>query len=183
MKLSQGDTVQIISGKDKGKRGTVMRVLSADNRVIVSGANMVTKHVRKTAENPGKKITFERSLSASNVMIIDPKSGKPTRVGYQFDAKTGAKIRFAKGSKTPIGRVKVEAQKPKDAPASVNATEAKDIKTAAKNAPTAPAKKSPFWKKLGFGSDAMGGADGGQKVDSGPAQSTPTHTRSAGRGS
>jgi large subunit ribosomal protein L24 len=180
MKLSQGDTVHVISGKDKGKRGTIMRVLKEQNRVIVSGVNMVTKHVRKTANEAGKKLQFERSISASNVMIVDPKTNKPTRVGYQIDAKTGAKARVAKGSKTVIGRTKVEAPKAKQAPASTAKAPSKDKKDAA------PAgKKSPFWKNIGFGKDAAQGSDTGAsgKAESGPATSTPGHTRSAGRGS
>ncbi len=175
MKLSQGDTVQVISGKDKGKRGTIMRVLKDQNRVIVSGVNMVTKHVRKTQNEAGKKLQFERSISASNVMIIDPKTNKPTRIGYQIDAKTGAKARIAKGSKTVIGRTKVEAPKAKQAPASSSKAPDKEA---------APAKKAPFWKKMGGGAAAAGdNAQSSGKAESGPATSTPGHTRSAGRGS
>lgn len=183
MKLSQGDTVHVIAGKDKGKRGTVMRVLKDQNRVIVSGVNMVTKHVKKTTQEAGKKIVYEGSLSACNVMIVDPKTSKPTRIGYQMDAKTGAKVRFAKGSKTPIGRTKVEVPKAKQVPAGTSAAPAKEK---AKDAAAPAGKKSPFWKKIGFGSEAMGGPSGdasAAKVETGPAASGPTHTRSAGRGS
>ncbi len=177
MKLSQGDTVHVIAGKDKGKRGTIMRVLKDQNRVIVSGVNMVTKHVKKTQNEAGKKLTYEGSISASNVMIVDPKTNKPTRVGYAVDAK-GVKARIAKGSKTVIGRTKVEVPKAKQAPASTS-------KAPSKEKEAAPAgKKAPFWKKIGFGNEAMG-ADAGSagKAESGPATSTPGHTRSAGRGS
>ncbi len=178
MKLSQGDSVIITAGKDKGKRGIIMRVLKEQNRVIVSGANMMTKHVKKTAQGPGKKLTLERSLAASNVMIVDPKSGKPTRIGYQIDPVTGMKSRIAKRSKTVIGRVKAAQSVPAK-------TEAKSKdKPAAKPEETTPGKKSPFWKKIGFGADAMAADESGSgKAGTGPTQSTPGHTRSAGRGS
>lgn len=177
MKLSQGDTVHVIAGKDKGKRGTIMRVLKDQNRVIISGINMVTKHVKKTPSEAGKKLVYEGSISASNVMIVDPKTNKPTRVGYKTDAK-GVKGRISKASGSPIGRTKVEAtKKAKDAPAST-------AKAPSKKEAAAPAgKKSPFWKKIGFGSEAMGGDATATKAESGPASSGPGHTRSAGRGS
>ena len=76
MKISQGDTVVVIAGKDKGKQGTVVRTLKNEHRVIVSGVNMVTKHIKKTAQSEGKKITFEHSIHVSNVMILDPKTKK-----------------------------------------------------------------------------------------------------------
>jgi hypothetical protein len=93
------------------------------------------------------------------------------------DAK-GVKARIAKGSKSVIGRSKVEAPKAKQAPASTS-------KAPSKEKEAAPAgKKSPFWKKIGFGSEAMGGDAGSStKAESGPASSGPGHTRSAGRGS
>ncbi len=177
MKLSQGDTVHITTGKDKGKRGTIIRVLKDQNRVIVSGVNMVTKHVKKTPSEAGKKLVYEGSISASNVMIVDPKTNKPTRVGYKTDAK-GVKGRVSKASGSPIGRTKVEAPKKKDAPVSTSKAPSK------KEAAEAPAgKKSPFWKKIGFGSEAMGGESSTTKAETGPASSGPGHTRSAGRGS
>jgi large subunit ribosomal protein L24 len=107
MKLSQGDTVAIIAGKDKGKQGTILRVLKAENRVIVSGINMVTKHVKKTPQSAGKIIRFEHSLDASNVAALDPKTKKPTRIGYGIDEKTGHKIRIAKKSGVLLERVKL----------------------------------------------------------------------------
>lgn len=176
MKLSQGDTVQVISGKDKGKKGKILRVLPQDGRVIVSDINMVTKHVKKTTQSAGQKIRFESSIHASNVMLLDPKTGKPTRVGYRLDAKTGRKERFAKKSGNAIGRTKLETtdQKkvvPQGTPAS-------------QKADAAPGKKSPFWKKIGFGADAI--ADAGQATAKPDAAATPaaqTHSRSGSRGS
>jgi large subunit ribosomal protein L24 len=168
MKLSHGDSVIVTAGKDKGKKGTVMRVLREQNRVVVSGVNMATKHVKKTTQNAGSKIQFEVSLSASNVMIVDPKTGKPTRIGYQIDPKTGAKVRVAKKSGTVLTRTKVEPQAKVagDAPAKDKA---------------AAGKKPGFWKNVGFGAAAA--TEAGTKADAGPAQSNVTHTRSAGRGS
>lgn len=166
MKISQGDTVIVIAGKDKGKKGTVMRTLHAENRVIVGGINMVTKHIKKTAQTEGKKVRFEHSLHASNVMIIDPKTGKPTRIGYKKDAK-GRKVRFAKKSGSPLERVRMEPGQAENAGAAKDASEAK-------------APKSAFWKK--GPTPAAGSTEAGAKPDTTLAQSNITH-RSAGRGS
>ncbi len=167
MKLSQGDSVVIIAGKDKGKKGTIMRILAAQNRVIVSGVNIITKHVKRSAQSEGKIVKLEASLSVSNVQILDPKTGKPTRIGYKIDTKTGKKIRIAKKSNTPLTRVKVEqAQKEKKA---ISSTEEKKVVP----------KKAGFWKKAGFGAET---AAEGVKADNAPAQ-TVTHSRSTGRGS
>lgn len=175
MKLSHGDTVIVISGKDKGKKGTILRVLKAENRVIVGGINLVTKHVRKTSEAAGKKIRLEASLSAGKVMIVDPKTGKPTRIGYRVDAATGRKVRFAKKSGQELTRVKVE-KKQQSASAGAVVPE----KGAGKEKEVS-AKKSPFWKKVGFGATAIA-EDSSGKIEAGPAQPSVTH-RSAGRGS
>lgn len=167
MKLSHGDSVIVTAGKDKGKKGTIMRVLADQNRVIVSGVNMVTKHVKKTTQEAGKKIKFEVSLHASNVMILDPKTGKPTRVGYKVDKASGKKTRIARRSGSTLERTKVAA-------------DASD-KVATKS--EKPGKKSPFWKKVGFGSDVTAVGTEGAKVDAtATATPIPAH-RSGGRGS
>ncbi len=101
MKIKNGDTVVITTGKDRNKTGKIIRVLEKSNRVVVEGLNMVTKHVRKTAQKKGQKLNFEASLNASNVMLIDPKTKKGTRVGYQV-SKEGKKERIAKKSNTVI---------------------------------------------------------------------------------
>jgi large subunit ribosomal protein L24 len=162
MKLSHGDAVIVISGKDKGKKGTVMRVLADQNRVIVSGVNMVTKHVKKTTQSEGKKIRFEASMNASKVQIVDPKTGKPSRIGYRIEG--GKKVRFAKCSGTVLTRVKKDAKE----------------KAAEKAVAATSSKKKGFWKGGVFGSKA--GAAEGSKAETGPAQ-TAVPTRSAGRGS
>lgn len=168
MKLSQGDSVIVTAGKDKGKKGTIMRVLATQNRVIVSGVNMVTKHVKKTAQEAGKKIKYEVSLHASNVAILDPTSGKPTRIGYAIEKATGKKTRIAKASGSALERVRV-------APETVA-----EKKIAATGA--APGKKSPFWKRVGFGSEAAVGSSDAPKTETATPAAVTSH-RSAGRGS
>lgn len=101
MKIKTGDTVVAIAGKDRNKTGKVMRVLEKSNRVVVEGLNMVVRHVKKTANKKGSKATFEASMAASNVMLVDPKTKKATRIGYRL-TKDGTKERIAKKSNTVI---------------------------------------------------------------------------------
>ena len=96
MKLHTGDLVVIITGKDKGKTGRILRVLLEKNRVVVAGINMRTRHIKKTAQSAGRVVRYEASLHASNVMAVDPKTKKRTRIGFRF--KDGHKQRFAKNS-------------------------------------------------------------------------------------
>lgn len=91
VKIRKGDTVEIISGRseDKGKRGEVIRVIPEENRVVVQGVNMRTKHQRQVQTqgrtiNPGR-VRFEAPIHISNVMVVCPKCGKPTRVGINRD--------------------------------------------------------------------------------------------------
>ena len=87
----------VVSGKEKGKRGEVERVIPAKNRVVVSGVNVRTRHARPSQQNQEGIYTFEAPLHLSNVMLIDPDSGEPTRVGYRF-ADSGEKVRVSKKS-------------------------------------------------------------------------------------
>lgn len=141
MKLHTGDTVLVITGKDKGKTGQVIRVLPAKNHVVVQGLNMRVRHIKKTAQGAGSKIKFEASLDASKVMLLDPKSGKPTRIGYKIDEK-GKKVRIAKVSGAVIaGAAKVKAPK-KAAAKPGDKAEATPENDSAK----LPAKRT-FWKR------------------------------------
>ncbi len=97
IKIKRGDTVVVISGKEKGKRGEVERVIPKENRVVVSGVNVRTRHARPTQNNQQGLFHFEAPIHASNVMVVDPSSGEPTKVGYRF-TESGEKIRVAKGS-------------------------------------------------------------------------------------
>ncbi len=95
LKIKRGDTVVVISGKEKGKRGEVERVIPAKNRVVVSGVNVRTRHARPSQQNQEGLYTFEAPIHVSNVMLVDPDSGEPTKVGYRF-AGSGEKLRVAK---------------------------------------------------------------------------------------
>ena len=97
MKIRRGDTVVVISGKEKGKRGEVERVIPKKNRVVVGGVNVRTRHARPTQQNQEGLFTFAAPMDVSNVMLVDPDSGDPTRVGYRF-TDSGEKVRVAKRS-------------------------------------------------------------------------------------
>ena len=95
MVVKKGDTVVVISGNYKGKQGTVLKVNTKDNRVVVEGVNVVSRHTRPSQANPdGGIIKKEAPIDASNVMLVDPKTNKPTRV--HFEEKDGKKARVAK---------------------------------------------------------------------------------------
>ncbi len=95
-RIRRGDTVVVVSGKEKGKRGEVERVIPAKNRVVVSGVNVRTRHARPSQQNQEGIYTFEAPLHLSNVMLVDPDSGEPTRVGYRFT--DSGKVRVSKRS-------------------------------------------------------------------------------------
>ncbi len=100
-KIKKGDYVQVISGSlknGKGKKGEVLKVFANENRVLVAGVNMVKRHVRPTQDDPDGGIkTFEAPIAISNVAHLDPKDGKPTRVGFKT-LKDGKKVRVSKRS-------------------------------------------------------------------------------------
>ncbi len=96
-RIRRGDTVAILTGRDKGKSGEVQKVLRDQNRVIVTGVNMVKRHQKATAVAAGGIIEKEASIHISNVSHIDPKSQKPTRVGVKF-LEDGTKVRIARRS-------------------------------------------------------------------------------------
>jgi large subunit ribosomal protein L24 len=98
LKIRKGDLVQVIAGDSKGKQGKVLEVILATNRIVVEGANLVSKHTKPNAANPnGGIVKQEAALHVSNLMVVDAKSGKPTRVGKQKNAN-GKSIRVAKKS-------------------------------------------------------------------------------------
>ena len=96
-KIKKGDKVVVIAGKDKGKTGEVLRVLPKDSRVLVQGVNMVKRHTRPAMGQPGGIVEKESTIHISNVAHIDPKSNKPTRVGYK-ELEGGRKVRIARRS-------------------------------------------------------------------------------------
>lgn len=97
MHVKSGDTVYVISGKDKGKTGKVLKVFPKKGKVIVEGVNEVTKHMKPTPMNPqGGVVTKPAAIFSSKVMIFDEKAGKPTKVGYKF--VDGKKVRYSKVS-------------------------------------------------------------------------------------
>lgn len=97
--VKTGDTVIVINGKNRGKKGKVMQVSPKEGKVIVEGVNMVTKHVKpRQAGEPGGLIKAEAALYASKVQLICPKCGKPTRIGHAVDEKSGKKMRVCKNA-------------------------------------------------------------------------------------
>ena len=99
MKIKVGDNVRVITGSNKGKEGKVLKVLRSESKVLVDGINMVKKHVKPNRQNEtGGILEVEAPIHASNVMIIDPKTKKRTRIGHTTDTKTDKKIRIAKKS-------------------------------------------------------------------------------------
>lgn len=103
LKLKRNDIVKVTSGRDRGKQGKIFRVFSERDRILVEGINLVAKHERPTRDNPkGGIIHREAPLHISNVMLLDPATQKPTRVGFTFLAD-GSKKRIAKKSKELIG--------------------------------------------------------------------------------
>lgn len=101
MNFKTGDKVVVIAGKDKGKEGKIIKTLKAENRVVVEGVNIVKKTVKPNGQNPGSITELEAPIHASNVMIIDPKTKKRTRIGHTTDKK-GKKIRITKKSNENI---------------------------------------------------------------------------------
>lgn len=97
--IKKGDKVVVISGDHKGKEGVVTQMLREKNRAIVEGVNLVKKHIKPTSQNPeGSIVSMEAGIHISNLMLIDPKTGKPTRTGRKPDEKTGKLKRYSKES-------------------------------------------------------------------------------------
>jgi large subunit ribosomal protein L24 len=103
--LTKGDTVQVISGDDKGKRGKVLRVLPKTGRIVIEGVNLVKRHRRATATSEAGIVTFAAPIHHAKAMLLDPKSGEPTRVRRRKD-KDGTLERIAVKSDQPIPRTR-----------------------------------------------------------------------------
>ncbi|WP_165486281.1 50S ribosomal protein L24 [Frankia sp. Cppng1_Ct_nod] len=99
MKIKKGDTVQIVTGKDRGLKGKVIKAFPTENKVLVEGANRITKHTRVNTSARGSQsggiITQEAPIHVSNVMIVDPSDGRPTRIGYRIN-DDGTKVRISR---------------------------------------------------------------------------------------
>ncbi len=103
-KIKKGDTVVVITGRDKGKSGEVLEMHRDDNRVLVRGINMVKRHQRQSASQEGGIISKEAPIHLSNVALTDPKGGKPTRIGFKIvgQGEERKKVRVAKRSGVEI---------------------------------------------------------------------------------
>ena len=99
MKVHKGDTVLVVSGKDKGAKGKVLKVYPDRNRVLVQGVNSIKKHTAISTNQRGAQsggiVTQEAAIHVSNVMVVDS-DGKPTRIGYRVDEETGKRVRISK---------------------------------------------------------------------------------------
>lgn len=103
LKIKKGDRVKVITGGSKGKVGDVLRVLPKEQRLVVSGVNMIKRHTKPSRTESGGIIEREATIHVSNVALLDPKSEKPTKVGFRF-LEDGRKVRFARASGETIDR-------------------------------------------------------------------------------
>ena len=101
MNFKTGDKVVVIAGKDKGKEGKILKTLAKENKVVVENVNVVKKHQKGNGQTPGGIVDMEAPIHASNVMIVDPKTKKPTRIGHSTN-KSGKKIRVTKKSNSSL---------------------------------------------------------------------------------
>ena len=105
MKFRIDDEVQVIAGADKGRKGKILKIDRVKNKVVVEGIARVWKHVRRSQKNPqGGRLNKEMPISASNVMLVDPTTGKPTKIGVRY-LEDGSKERYAKTSGTSLGAI------------------------------------------------------------------------------
>jgi large subunit ribosomal protein L24 len=96
-RIKKGDRIVVVSGRDKGRKGEVLRVMPQEDRAVVSGVNMVKRHQKQTARVQGGIVNRESSIHLSNIAHVDPKTGGPTRIGFRV-LGDGRKVRFAKKS-------------------------------------------------------------------------------------
>ena len=115
MKLKRDDMVVVIAGRDKGKTGKVMVVIPKENKVVVEGVNVVKKHTKPSAKVPkGGILDVTKAIDVSKLMVIDPKSGKPARIGYNVTAKGKERVFRVGKMAAPAKPKKVEAKKTED---------------------------------------------------------------------
>lgn len=103
MKLKTNDNVIVTAGKDKGKKGKILKLLVDKNQIVVEKVNIRTKHIKKSQSGPGEIIKYEAPISASSVQILDPKTGKPSRIGYRI--VNNKKLRISVRSGEPLAEV------------------------------------------------------------------------------
>ena len=96
-KIRKGDKVRVLTGRDKGREGQVLKVMPKENRALVQGVNMVSRHTKQTARTEGGIVSKEGPIDLSNIALLDPSSGKPTRVGFKT-LEDGRKVRVSKAS-------------------------------------------------------------------------------------
>jgi len=112
MKLRRDDMVVVITGRDKGKTGKVLAVVPKENKVVVEGVNVVKKHTKPSQKNPkGGILDVAKAIDASKVMVIDPKTGKPARIGFNVTAKGKERVFKVGRMAAPAKPKKVEAKK------------------------------------------------------------------------
>ncbi len=102
-KVKKGDTVIVLTGREKGKSGEIIRMLPKEKRVLVRDVNMVKRHTKPSPTNPGGIVDKEAPIHVSNVALVDPNDGKPTRIGYRV-LEDGRKVRVARRSGEVIDR-------------------------------------------------------------------------------
>jgi large subunit ribosomal protein L24 len=103
LKIRKGDRVKVIAGRSKGRVGDVLRVLPTEQRVVVSGVNVIKRHTKPSRSDAGGIIEREAAIHVSNVALLDPKSDKPTKIGFRF-LEDGRKVRIARASGETIDR-------------------------------------------------------------------------------
>ena len=103
MKIRKGDRVKVITGRSKGKVGDVLRVIAGEDRVVVSGVNMIKRHTKPGRTEAGGIVEREAAIHVSNVAILDPKTDKPVKIGFKF-LEDGRKVRIARGSGETLDR-------------------------------------------------------------------------------
>ena len=103
LKIRKGDTVTVVPGREKGRTGEVLRTVPERRRVVVQGVNMVKRHTKPSPASPGGVVEKEAAIDISNVALVDPGDGKPTRVGFRV-LEDGRKVRYARRSGEVIDR-------------------------------------------------------------------------------